>query len=62
MNNVELQEFIRVIQANERLKRENLELREELSGLKKDVAFKAFTPVNYGCTPGNDEVRKEGES
>ena len=67
MNNVELQKFIEVVQANEKLKAENFELRKENSALKKEFAakeldYKFNLPAMYGCTPGNDEIRKEGEA
>lgn len=65
MNNVELQRFIEVVQANERLKSENHELREKLSELKRSVTAyelnaKFGAPAVYTDTDSL-KTMKEGE-
>lgn len=68
MNNVELQRFIEVVQANEKLKIENFELRSKNSELKREIAtiqlkdkVNSAFPVVYTDTDSL-KVMKEGEA
>ena len=67
MNNVELQEFIRIVQANEKLKSENFELRNKNIELKREIAkfqlkdeLNSGVPVVYADTDSL-KVMKEGD-
>lgn len=68
MNNIELQKFIEVVQANERLKNENFDLRNKNSELKREIAtiklkdtLNSGVPVVYADTDSL-KVMKEGEA
>lgn len=68
MNKVELQRFIEVVQANERLKNENFDLRNKNSELKREIAtiqlkdkLNSGVPVFYADTDSL-KVTKEGET
>ncbi len=57
-----LEKIERLQEAEASLRRENDRLHYNLQKYQQEEARKSFMPAMYGCTPGNDEIRKEGEA
>ena len=57
-----LEKIEKLQEENAKLKNTNNRLLDNLQQYQREEMRRTIVPYTYGCVPGNDEVRKEGDS